>query len=472
VTSSRSLATWFVLAVAGAVAALGVTWAAETSPPRLERTSSAVLFDDVHLTPGVPVQRCAGIVPRGAGLVGLGLDGEAVGSLGPAVRIRVERGAAGQAVPADCSGFVPEATIHDGTLNALPPATAPVTAAVAIAPDRPVAYRATLTLPSAAAGETAFGLRITGQFADPPARRVVDPPPPEDPPSPGSSPIPGVPPPPPTTTVTPPPPPPCVQLQTDQRIQRASRDGAVRVVVRTPQALPIQLVRPLPIYVTVRDGIRPRVTAGAYRVPLRQTPGERWVGHVPMSALRRTPTVRITAGDDRLTVPVRTGRCAARVRSFLRADGTVDLRVDTPQALAGLRVRIPAALGRPSGGRLHVGAIDDRGRTRSSRGPVGATGRKPTTRLPRVTIAGRTVEILDVPRGVRTLSLRLAVPHDERTRDEVCPADYPTVGYVTVHGPNGTERDRVRSDLRLIGNRCPEDPETGDGDRARRRNAS
>ncbi len=447
---SRLLVTSLVLAIAGVVTALGVTWAAQSPAPRLERSSSAVLFDDVHLTPGAAVQRCAALVPRGAGLVALGLYGAATGSLGAAARLRIERGAAGSAVPADCSGFVPEETIHDGPLDSLPAEASPATTAVAIGPDVPVAYRATLTLPEPASGETAFGLRITGHFAETPLPNHPAPPPDAPPPAPPRN---------------PPPPPgspaersqPCVQLQTEQRTQRASRDGDVRVVVRTPEALPIQLVRPLPVYVTTRGGGRPRVTAGDYRVSLRRTPGDRWVGHVPMSALRRSPSVRVIAGDDTVTVPVRTEPCAARVRSFLRKDGTVDLRVDTRQPLAGLRVRIPAALGRPSGGILRVGAVDERGRGRASRGVVSARGSGPTTRLPRIAISGRTVEVLDVPPGVRTLSLRLEAPRVERTRSSVCRREHPTTGHVVVRGDAGSERDRVRSPLRLIGDRCPED---------------
>ncbi len=429
------------LVLAIGITTVGVTWAVDSTPPRLERTSVAVLFDAVHLTPGVPVSRCAEIVPRGAGLVALDLDGQAEGTLAPAARLRVERGVAGQVVAANCSGFVPVTTVHDGPLDTLPSAAAPATAAVAIPADRPIAYRATLSLPAASAGETRFGLRITGHFAEsstsPDAHRPPgDQPPGDQPPA-------------------EPPAAPCTQLQTGQRIERASHGGGLRVTVRTPQALPVQRLRPLPVYVTARGGTRPRVSAGRYRAPLRRTPGGRWLGHVPIAALQRSRSVRVVAGREVVTVPVRTRPCGVRLRSFLRQDGTIDLRIDAAQPLTGLRLRLPAGLGRPSGGRLRVGAIDEWGRARASHGRLGARGREPTARLPLVTISGRTVEVLDVPDGVHTLSLRLAVRDVDRLRASVCRSTHRTTGHVAIRDVDRERRDAVRSPLRLIGDRCP-----------------
>lgn len=432
--SSRALATGVVLAVAGGVAALGVTWAAESpTPPQLERTSSAVLFDDVRLVPDVPVERCAGIVPRGAGLVGIGFDGAASGSLRDATRIHVERGSGAVDGAGRCVGFVPVATVYDGTLADLPAPGTGSDAAVAIDADQPVAYRATLTLPSPAAGATRFDLRVIGRFADPPAPVPPPAPRPPDPSPPAAA--------------------PCRQLQSTGRVTRVSPGGALRVTVRTPRTLPVQLVRPLPVYVTTR-GVRPRIAAGDHRVPLRRTPGGRWVGFVPASALRRMPRVTVTAGRATVTVPLRTRPCAPRVRTFLRAGRTVDLRVDSRLPLAGLAVRIPAVLGRPARGRVHVGAVDLRGVPRATRGPVSARGRAATSRLPRVTITGRRIEVLDLPPGTRTLSLRLVVPGADAARPTACQRDHPTVGDVTVEGPDGLVRDRVRSPLRPIGDRC------------------
>lgn len=431
---SRPAVTALVLAIAAVTAALGVTWAAESPAPHLERASSELLFDDVRLEPGVPVGRCTGVVPRGAGLVAVGFDGTATGALGPAVRIRVERGSPGSADPTDCSGFVPVETAYDGRLDALPPAAVPSTTPVAVERDQTVGYRATLTLPSPAAGSTRFALRITGHFADPPAV-----------PSPG---------PPPTQRPADDVPQPCLQLQSGRRVERTSRGGGVRVSVRTPRTLPVQPVRPLPVYVTTRDGARPRMTAGDHAVRVRRTTGGRWVGHVPASALRRTPRVTVTVGRSTVTVPLRTRPCAPRVRAFLRAGGTVDLRVDTRLPLAGLRVTIPAALGRPTGGVLRVAAVDAHGVPRASRGGVAARGRSATSRLPSVVINGRGIDILDVPDGVRTLSLRLAVPGAGAARRTVCRRDLPVVGDIAVQGPAGLLRDPVRSALRPIGERC------------------
>lgn len=438
VRSSRVIATSLVLAAGGIVAAIGVTWAADAPVPRLERTSSAVLFDDVHLTPGVPVERCAGIVPRGAGLIGVGFDGGATGSLSAAARLRVERGSGRADGAGGCNGFVPVTTVYDGTLADLPAPGSVATVPVTIDADQPVAYRATLSLPSPAAGHTRFGLRITGLFADAP-----------------SGPAPPVPPPGPTPGDDTPPPP-CLQLQSGHRIERTSGDGAVRVTVRTPRALPVQLVRPLPVYVTTRGSTaRPRMTAGGYRVRLRRTIGGRWVGHVPAAALRRTPRVTVTVGRGSVTVPLRTRPCAARVRAFLRSGDMVDLRVDTRRSLAGLRVRIPAVLGRPSGGVLRIGAVDARGVPHAARGRVTVRGRAATSRLPRVVLAGRRIEVLDVPAGVRTLSLRLTVPGAAAARRTVCRRDRPVTGGVAVQGPDGLIHDAVRSPLRPIGDRCP-----------------
>lgn len=451
--SSRLIATSSVVAAAAVVAALGVTWAQEAPTPDLERTSQAVLFDGVGLEPGVPVERCSGIVPRGSGLVAVGLHGQATGGLSSAVTIRVERGAGATADPTDCREFVPLATVYEGRLDTLPPETAPSTTPVAIERDRPVAYRTTLTLPRPAAGSTRFALMITGYFADIPVPPAPPPSPdPEPQPGPGPEAAPG---PEPDSTPRPPAAEPCLQLQSGRRVERSNRDGAVRVVVRVPQALPVQLVRPLPVYVSTRRGVRPTVTAGPYAVRMKRTVGGRWVGHVPVAALRRSATVRVGVGRASVTVPVRTRPCTARVRTFLRADETLDLRVDTPQALSGLRIRIPSVLGRPSSGRLAVGAVDERGRTRSSRGKVTSRGSAPTDRVPRIKISGRTIEVLDVPAGVRTLSLRLRVRRSARAYRATCRGAHLSVGYVAVTGSEGPQRDDVRSPLKLIGERCP-----------------
>lgn len=438
-TRGRVTATALVVAAAAVVAATGATWSSDSTPPHLERTSAATLFDDVHLAPGNPVVRCASLVPRGAGLVGVGFDGAATGSLRGAARIRVERGSGGTDDTGLCHEFVPVATVYDGTLANLPAPESTPTTPVAIAVDQPVAYRATLTLPSPAAGEARFGLRITGLFADPPL-----------PPSPGP---PG--PPRPSDEAAPPPPPPCRQLQSGDQVQRRSRDGRLRVTVRTPRALPVQRVRPLPVYVAVLGGARPRIVANDHALRLRRTPGGRWVGHVPVSALRRSPRVTVTVGRSSVTVPLRTRPCAARVRAFLRAGGAVDLRVDTHRPLAGLRIRIPAVLGRPSGGVLRVAAVDARGAPRAARGRVTPRGRTATSRLPRVVIAGRRIEILDVPSGVRTLSLRLTVPGAATARRTACRRDHDLVGNVAVEDSAGLTRDPVRGPVRPIGDRCP-----------------
>lgn len=433
--SSRVIATSLVVATGSVVAALGVSWAANAPAPRLERTSSAVLFDDVRLAPGVPVERCAGIVPRGAGLIGVGFDGGATGSLSAAARLRVERGAGAADDAGGCSGFVPVATVYEGALADLPAPGSVAAVPVAIDADQPVAYRATLSLPSPAAGDTRFGLRITGLFADAPPTPTTAPPPAPAPQDDGT--------------------PPCLQLQSGHRVARTSRDGTVRVTVRTPRGLPVQPVRPLPVYVSARGDARPRMTAGAYRVRLRRTAGGRWVGHVPAAALRRAPRVTVTVGRGSVVVPLRTRPCAARVRAFLRSGDTVDLRVDTRRSLAGLRVRIPAVLGRPSGGLLRVGAVDAHGVPRAARGRVTARGRAATSRLPRVVLTGRRIEVLDVPSGVRTLSLRLVVPGAAAARPTACRRDRPVVGDVAVQGADGLLRDAVRSPLRPIGDRCP-----------------
>jgi hypothetical protein len=434
----RLLATSLVVAVGALVAALGVTWAADTTTPRLERTSSATLFDGVHLSPGQPVVRCAALTPRGAALTALGFAGSANGALAPAVTLRVERGG-GPSSGVGCDGFVPERTVYDGRLDRLPADSSALAEPVRIARDRPVRYRATLALAEPAAGATAFGLQVTGAFAD-----DVGPPPPAQPVPPPAQPLRQ-----------------CLHPRSGHRVQRTDRAGAVRLVVRTPRSLPVTLVQPLAVYAeTAGTGDRPRMRVGDRRISVRRTPGGRWVGRVPLDALGDAQRVDVAVGPTAVRIPVPSRPCAVRVRAFLRAGRTVDLRIDSRHAIVGTRLRLPSILGRPRAGTVTVRALDDDGDVRVSRGALSRDGRDADDRLPRVRIDGRSVELLDVPHRVGAVSVRMRVSGTERARHSVCRGRHVTPGYLSTLGDEpGTRRHRIRTPLAIIGDRCPRGPD-------------
>lgn len=441
-TTGRTAASLLALTACVVVTSVGVTWSTDAPPPRLERDVAGPLFDDVHLLPGQTVTRCATIRPRGDVLTALEFDGSASGSLAPEVRLQMVRGVATSSGPPDCSGFVPVATVYDGPLNELPAETDRESAAVAIPEGTAIAYRATIGLgdPSAS-GTTAMRLRVTGVFAD----RIG----------------------PPTPALPPPPPPPngiaperCRQRQSDGQIARtAHRDGRT-LDVRTPRSLPVTLVRPLPVYVRVTGRgagtSPPQVRVGPATVPVQRTAGGRWRALVPLRRLRDAAGVGVRADGLHVVVPVRTADCGLRVRTFLRSGSTVDLRIDAAKAITGARLRLPAGLGRANGGRIVVRYADARGRARVASGSVGRRGRGPTHLLPGIRVAGRTVELTDVPPRIGAISIRLRVPNADRLRPRVCRNRFPAGNALPTTGDVVTDRlYRVRVALAIIGDRCP-----------------
>lgn len=431
--ATRLIRSSIALAVAVLVLTLGVTWASDAPTPRLERTSAATLFDRVHLMPGQPIERCAALVPRGAALTELAFAGSAIGTIAPAVTLRIERGS-GPASATACGGFVPERTVYDGPLDQMPQDTGAIAEPIRVAPDHPVRYRATLTLVRPMTGATAFGLRVTGAFAD--ADGPLPPPPPVPSPSPPLE--------------------QCLHPRSGHRVQRSVWTGDVRMTVRTPRSLPVTLVRPLPIYAhTVGTDRRPRMRAGDHRITVRRTPGGRWVGHVPLEALTAAQGVDVSVGRASVHVPVRNRPCAVRVRAFLRAGRTVDLRIDARHAIVGARLRLPRILGRPRTGTVTVRALDANGRLRVSRGALDRRGRNADDRRPRVRITGRAIEILDVPDRVGAISVRMRVAHTERARRDACRGHNVTSGHLsTRRDAPGTQRHAVRTPLAIIGDRC------------------
>jgi hypothetical protein len=445
VTRLRVLASLGVVLLAVVVASFGATWAAEDPPPSLERDGTGTLFSDVELTPGVPVSRCATLRPRGGALESLTFDGTATGSLAPAVALAVVRGVA-PAGDGSCAGFVPEETVYDGPLDALPSAATPVSSAVAVAADTTMAYRATIELTTALAGTTRFGLRVTGVFGDDAVQgasatkpdRVPDAPPagagtgtrgPTA--APGSA-----------ATA----PPHCLQRRSSARVGRTVRRGRDRLEVRTPSSLPLTVVRPLPVYVRSSAARRPVLLAGGRRVALRRVGADRWRGYVPLRLLAGRKGFAVRGGDGlRTDVPVLTRRCDARLRSFVRREGTVDLRID-----AGAEVRGAVLTTSPRLGRARPLVITAAGTDARSR-PWRRSGRPGTRGLPRVRVAGRRLEITDLAPRTTTVAVRVAFRgRDARTlRGATCSPAAAIDGEVVTVGTL-----RRQATLTLEGDRC------------------
>ncbi|WP_210491333.1 hypothetical protein [Patulibacter sp. SYSU D01012] len=421
--SRRVLATVVALLGLGAAGSLGATWAADDGTPRLARDLDAPLFADVALQPGVPVERCTTVRPRGRALAGLAFDGAASGGLAPAVRLRLERGT-GAAPGAGCAGFVPEETVYDGRLTGLPAAGATPSRPVAIPDGAALGYRATLQLGDAAAGQTRFALRLTGTFAD---RLVaefaerVDPP---------AAVAPGA----------------CRQRRSTARVGRTVRRGARTLEVRTPAALPLTVVRPLPVYVRATGGRRPVVRAGGRTLPLRPFGAGRWRTHVPLSALAGAAGLEVAGAGLRVRVPVPTVACRARLRAFAQRDGAVVLRLDGRSPLRGAVLRLTGPLRRARPVLVRVAGTDVRGR------PWRRTGRPGARGLPVVRVAAGRLELSDLPAGTTSAAVRLAPPAGARAavRRAVC-RGRPALG-ATVATADGTGNRRTA--LRLEGDRC------------------
>lgn len=425
-----------VVVVLAIVAAVGVTWAAEQPTPSLTRDEQGLLFDDVHLTQGTAVTRCTRLRPEGGALTAIDFDGGASGSLTSAVTIDVVRGVA-PAGPGDpCTGFVPERTVYSGPLDDLPGEDAPLPDPIVVPDGTAITYQATIALrPGPAAGRTRMRLRLTGIFAEPPASG--------SPPGPGTTPT--VPPP------TPAPIPNCRERRSGGPVGTTATGDERALDVRTPADLPITLVRPLAVYVRPPDDRRPEVHVGDALVPARRSGAHRWVAPVPLRLLARDPEIVISSGRMRAVLVVPTMPCRIRVRAFLRAGPTLDLRIDGSTPLRGASALLPTALGRPRGGSVGVRLVDAAGRRTVRSDGFGPRGQAGSARLPAVRLDGRRIELRDLPERVGVVSVRLQFdPARVRAvRARLCSRRDVVSGAVS----DGAAR-RFRTPVALSGDRC------------------
>jgi hypothetical protein len=393
---ARLALTGTVVVAASAATALALAAGGDSPPPTIDADSHAPLFALRGMTPGDPaVERCVAVGAAGGSAPRVLVSATVSGALADDLRMDV---AAGQGpAPGDghsCAGFVPERELWSGALADFPRAGAPAIDAAPLRSGQRHVYRFTVRLPATATAtagtQAAQDIRWTAEL-DPDPQAASQAPPSQESEGASNAPL------------------RCALVSRDARATTRIAGHTVGLGAGLARVVAVDV--PLRLRVDAPHGL---VRAVAYRVDgrtVRARPRAPWSAHV-VPTLLRAPRTTISAtivprrGAAReVTLGLAVRPCGTLARAW--ADGApprrLRLRVDSSRELRGASVTLPAAIA-PTGGSIQAWA---NGRRRARR--LDATGSQS------VRIAGRRIEVSDLPPGTSVVVVALAMPRRARS---------------------------------------------------------